>query len=175
MTSIDLQRRTVNGHFQATTIINTIPWTIWSSMAAVPAEIAVRIAELLHVGIDVDYHPESLSTSTHWTYEPREELPHHRSLVRHNFLPGSRGYWTETNTRRSVSAEGFRHRSDYSYPVNTRSKPATITAVLAWARSHGIIGAGRWGLWEHMNSDVAVAEAMRLASTLVAKQGAGPA
>jgi len=173
VTSIDLERRVVNGRFQADTIVSTIPWTRWPAMAAVPAEIAARIAELEHVGIDVDYHPESMPTTAHWSYEPREELPHHRHLLRHNFCPGSRGHWTETNARRSRPASGFRHHAEFSYPVNTRAKPDAIAAVLAWARGHGVVGAGRWGLWEHMNSDVAVAEALRLAATLA--PGSAPA
>jgi hypothetical protein len=35
-----------------------------------------------------------------------------------------------------------------------------------WARGAGVVGLGRWGRWDHMNSDVAVAEALAMAATL---------
>ncbi|MDD5706851.1 MAG: FAD-dependent oxidoreductase [Kiritimatiellae bacterium] len=164
---IDVTRRTVNGRFTADTVISTIPWSEWPRMADIPDEIADRMAELVHVGIDVDYCSDNLSSRAHWIYEPCEQVPHHRILVRHNFCPGSRGYWTETNALRSGPAGIFRHRNEFAYPVNTRGKPEAVSAILAWAATQRIIGAGRWGKWEHMNSDVAVAESIRLAGDLV--------
>jgi hypothetical protein len=107
-------------------------------------------------------------SAAHWIYDPRQEVAHHRSLLRHNFCPGAPGHWTETNAGRSGAAEGFRHHNDLAYPLATRATPDAIAAVLAWAGRHGIIGAGRWGRWEHVNSDVAVSEALALAATLVA-------
>jgi protoporphyrinogen oxidase len=168
VTGIDLERRTVNGRFRAGTIITTIPWTDWPTIASLPPAVAARVAELGHVAIDVDYHPASAPTAAHWIYDPSPEVAHHRSLLRHNFCPGAHGHWTETNARRSGPATGFRHHNALAYPLATRGTPAAIAAVLAWASRHGIIGAGRWGRWEHVNSDVAVAEALALAATLVA-------
>ncbi len=166
VTGIDIEPRIVNGQFAAKTIISTIPWTVWPTIAAVPANIAQRISELVHIPIDVDYHPERLATTAHWTYEPREEVAHHRILVRHNFCPRSSGYWTETNARRSGKATHFRHHNKFAYPVNTRGKPAAVAAIQEWAAAKQIIGAGRWGTWEHMNSDIAVAEGLRLAEQI---------
>ena len=40
--------------------------------------------------------------------------------------------------------------------MNTRGKPAAMATIEAWARARGITPLGRWGRWEHMNSDVAV-------------------
>ena len=94
---------------------------------------------------------------------------HHRLLLRSNFCTGSRGYWTETNAARSGEAANFRHRNEFAYPVNTLGKPEAIGAVLKWAAGHSIVGVGRWGKWEHMNSDVAVAEALGVARTLVGR------
>lgn len=169
VTSIDVDRRIVNGTFHADTIISTIPWTLWPGIAEVPATIANRIAELVHIPIDVDYHPENLPTTAHWTYEPREEVAYHRILVRHNFCPGARGYWTETNSVRNTAAKHFRHRNEFAYPVNTRGKPEAVAAILAWAQTKGIVGAGRWGTHEHMNSDIAVAEGIKLACSLTSR------
>jgi protoporphyrinogen oxidase len=166
VTSIDLESRIVNGQYQADTIISTIPWTLWPKIANVPDDITAKISQLVHIPIDVDYHAENIPTDAHWTYEPREEVAHHRILVRHNFCPGSSGYWTETNAVRNGPAQGYRHRNEFAYPVNTQGKPEAVAAILAWASDKGIIGAGRWGTWEHMNSDIAVAEALTLAEKL---------
>jgi protoporphyrinogen oxidase len=168
VTDIDLERRTVNGRFRAETIITTIPWTDWPVLTRVPPAVAACIAQLGHVAIDVDYHPASMPTAAHWLYDPRPEVAHHRSLLRHNFCPGAHGHWTESNASRSGAADGFRHRNALAYPLGTRGTPEAVAVVLDWARRHGVIGAGRWGRWEHVNSDVAVSEALALAATLVA-------
>jgi UDP-galactopyranose mutase len=59
-----------------------------------------------------------------------------------------------------------RFHNEFAYPINTLGKPEVVQRILAWGRSNGIIGLGRWGRWEHMNSDVAVAEALQMASEL---------
>jgi protoporphyrinogen oxidase len=172
VTSLDLEGRIVNGKWRADTIVSTIPWTVWPQVARVPASVARRIDELVHTAVDVTYEPENLPTPAHWVYEPREDLAQHRLLVRHNFCGGARGHWTETNAVRSAPARSFRHHNAFAYPVNTRGKPDAIAAVLAWSVTHGVVGAGRWGTWEHLNSDVAVAEALQTADR-IASGGAG--
>lgn len=167
VTSIDVGNRIVNGAFRADRIVTTIPWTLWPQLAVIPAEIAGSIKELVSIPIDVDYFPENTPGNAHWIYEPREDISYHRILPRHNFCPGSHGYWTETNAARSRAVVHFRHRNEFAYPVNTKAKPAAVQNVLSWAGSNGIIGAGRWGTWEHMNSDVAVSEALVLACKLL--------
>lgn len=172
ITSIDLERRVVNGAWCGKRIVSTIPWTAWPAVADVPGSITQQIGALVHTAVDVGYHPERLPTPAHWVYEPREDVAHHRLLVRHNFCPGSRGYWTETNARRAGPSTGFRHRNEFAYPVHTRGKPEAVQSVLAWAASRGVVGVGRWGTWEQVNSDVAVAEALRAADAL-ARNGDG--
>lgn len=174
VTGIDLENRIVNGTWEAGTVISTIPWKLWPAIAAVPEDLVRHIGKLQHVAVDIDYRQGRLATPAHWIYEPGEEFPHHRILVRHNFCPGSRGSWTETNARRSGPAAGFRHRNEYAYPANTRDKPEAIRAILDWGRGRGIIGAGRWGTWEHMNSDVAVAAGAELAKALAGSAAPGP-
>jgi len=105
--------------------------------------------------------------NSHWTYEPSESIPYHRLLLRHNFCENARGYWTETNSSRSGPARGFRHRNEFAYPVNTLGKPAAIARIAQWAKAHRILPLGRWGTWEHMNSDVAVDDAMRAAEVAI--------
>lgn len=167
-TNIDVNQRTINSEWSAETIVTTIPWTVWNETAELPDYVTRTIERLRFSSIDVDYFPQTLETRAHWVYDPDENTAHHRLLCRSNFCAGSRGYWTETNSSRSAAATSWRYRNVYAYPLNTRDKPESITQILDWARSHSIIGLGRWGRWEHMNSDVAVFEAIALAQQLVA-------
>lgn len=166
---IDLPSRTINGRWQAETIISSIPWTLWSTYCPLPEDILTAIARLKNAPIDVDYYPETLNSPAHWTYDPDESVAYHRLLLRSNFVPGARGYWTETNSARSLKTDGIRFHNDFAYPINTLDKPEAVDRILSWFRTQGIIGLGRWGRWEHMNSDVAVAEALQLASELTNK------
>jgi protoporphyrinogen oxidase len=167
---INIESRIINNQWQADTIINTIPWPCWTSAVDIPEAIRRKIAELEHVSINVDYQPENLNSHAHWIYDPSNSVSHHRQLLRHNFCPGSRGYWIETNAKRSPDAVSyFRNHNDFAYPINTQRKPEAIKAILEWAKSKRIVGAGRWGTWEHMNSDIAVHEAMLLADKLLAE------
>ncbi len=162
--TIDLSTQTINGIYQADTIINSIPWTHWLEMTSnLPEIIRENIKKLVNISIDVDYQQNTLPTKAHWIYEPCEKTAHHRMLIRSNFCPGSRGYWTECNAMRSLPTNGFRHHNEYAYPVNTLEKPKAINIILEWAKKNKIYGLGRWGKWEHMNSDVAVAEALIMA------------
>jgi hypothetical protein len=87
--------------------------------------------------------------------DPDEAPAHPRRLVRSNFCPGSKGCWTETNANRSGAVKHFRHHNEFAYPVNTLGKPEAVEAIGRWATGRGIQPLGRWGTWEHMNSDVA--------------------
>ena len=158
--SIDLNNRTVNGSWQADTIINTIPWTLWPQFCHIPQQVLTDIRQLRNIAVDIDYQPETLDTRCHWIYEPDAAIAHHRLLVRSNFCTGARGYWSETNASRSQAHEGWRHRNEFAYPLNTLGKPKAVQRILQWATGHGVVGVGRWGKWEHMNSDIAVAEAL---------------
>ncbi|MFZ4115252.1 MAG: protoporphyrinogen/coproporphyrinogen oxidase [Chthoniobacterales bacterium] len=168
VTKIDLPNKIINDTYQAENIITSIPWTLWLKIASsLPEIICESIEKLVNISIDVDYQQKTLSTPAHWMYEPREEIPYHRILVRSNFCLGSQGYWTECNAVRSPQAQGFRHHNEYAYPVNTLEKPKAIETILDWGRENKIYGLGRWGKWEHMNSDIAVAEAIATAEKLL--------
>lgn len=166
---VDLSTRTVNEDIRAEKIVSSIPWTAWPGFSDVPVTVKSNIDRLEHASIDVDYVGDTLATTAHWVYDPDESIPHHRILCRSNFSSGSRGYWTETNSKRAGAETAWRHRNDYAYPLNTSGKPEAMGRILAWANPLGIEGLGRWGTWEHMNSDVAVSQAIA-----AAKQMAGP-
>ncbi len=160
--SVDLGTITINESWRADHIFNSAPWHHWLRWTDIPESVASDIRELRNAGIDVDYVPETFDGQAHWIYEPAQSLAHHRKLLRSNFCPGSCGYWTETNSVRSVSTTGWRHTNPYAYPVNTIGKPERVARILEWAKANQVTGFGRWGTWEHMNSDIAVKSALAL-------------
>ena len=162
---IDLANRVVNGEYHYDQLVSTIPWPCWRSWDILPADIDSAVSRLVHTSVDVDYVPRLEETDSHWTYEPSDKVSYHRALFRHNFSSGARGYWTETNIQRSGPGAQFRHRNEYAYPVNTLSKPESVSAISRWALANHILPLGRWGTWEHMNSDVAVDLALKAANT----------
>jgi len=163
---IGLKTRTINHRWQAETIISTIPWTRWPDYCELPESVVSAISHLKNASIDVVYHSETLDNPSHWIYEPDENISYHRLLLRSNFISGARGYWTETNATRTKETSGICFQNEFAYPINTKDKPQAIDYILDWARSNGVVGMGRWGRWEHMNSDNAVDEALQMASEL---------
>ena len=174
VTSVDVETRTVNDKFRGKRIINTIPWPLWWELAALPGDVAEAAGRLRHTSIDVDYVGRNETSDAHWIYIPDEDVPHHRLLCRNNFIAGARGGWTETNSARSGPPGKWRHHNTFAYPLNTIAKPDDIELVLTWARSQEIYGLGRWGEWEYMNSDVAVAHALDLAGELLLREQEAP-
>lgn len=168
VTSIDFETLTVNGTIQADWIINTTPWPELKNGKNLPSVISNQINLLMHNSLDVVYRPGPVQTNAHWIYFSDEKLPYHRILYRQNFLPGSHGAWEEINTLRSTDSPLLVHRNKYAYPLNTRQKPQAIKTILEWARGQNIFGLGRWGEWEHMNSDIAISKALSLAEQLTA-------
>lgn len=166
--SIDFETKTVNGVYRAEKIINTVPWTEFRTISGMPEEIKRNLQELKHSSVVIEYVPERLDTKAQWIYYPDEELSYHRILVRHNFCPESKGYWTETNRDRVTEKKNtFSYTNEYAYPLNTVEKPEAIKKLLAWCRQKDVFGLGRWGEWEHYNSDAVVELAMQLADEML--------
>lgn len=165
---IDFMTNTVNdsdhGCYQGDFIINTIPWTAFDKLCGMPEKLQKKIRELSYSSVVIEYVPKKLDTKAHWIYYPGETIPYHRILVRHNFCPGAKGYWTETNKERAANREDrFSYENKYAYPLNTVEKPKIMQEVLEWCRGKRVFGLGRWGEWEHYNSDAVVERAMELA------------
>lgn len=172
--AIDFSTRTVttdDGHqFQADLIITTIPWMEFETIKGMPQELQASIGQLKYSSIQTEYFPEHLDTEAQWIYYPDPKLPYHRILVRHNFCPNSRGYWTETNSERVGMEEPndrFKYMNQYAYPLNTISKPEIMDKLLSWSKAQKVLGLGRWGEHQHYNSDVTVDLALKLADQLV--------
>lgn len=171
ITSLDYETKTVNSTYRADKIIVTIPWNAINEHIGLPENLKDNIGALKYSSIVTRYVPEDLDTKAHWIYYPDPARSYHRILVRHNFCPGSKGYWTETNlTRFNESAEqasGCTYFvNEYAYPLNTIGKQEKIKELLDYTKTKGIYGLGRWGEWQHYNSDVVMKRAMELGSLL---------
>ena len=148
-------------------IISTIPWNSIELVNA-PSEVKDAVKGLKHTSIEVTYHEEDMDTDAQWIYFPDEDKDYHRILVRKNFYPGAKGYWTETRSERYHAEKGaVNFTSEYAYPINTLNKPQQMQCILSFARSCGIYGVGRWGEHTHYNSDASVELAMNLAKELL--------
>jgi protoporphyrinogen oxidase len=167
--SLNITQRKINQEISADRIINTIPWGALSLEGA-PEEIVRASQALVNAGISVDYVASEYPGDDHWVYIPDENVPHHRILNRRTFVPGSGGYWTETNLERLKTAGSERFINEYAYPVNTVDKPELIRRITAYAAGFGVTGAGRWGTWSHINSDVAVRQGIELVNSLLTRE-----
>ena len=66
-----------------------------------------------------------------------------------------------------MKSECFSYVNQYAYPLNTIGKPAVMEKLLASAEQSNVIGLGRWGEWQHYNSDLVVKLAIELADRCV--------
>lgn len=178
VTVLDAVQRNVlladGSSYCADVIVTTIPWRSFVQIKGMPQGLLGDIAKLKHSGIETRYYNKNLDTQAQWIYYPDEALAYHRILVRHNFCPGSRGYWTETNLERTgrippEEAANFHYVNEYAYPLNTLGKPGQMEAVMQWAKAHGIYPLGRWGEHQHYNSDLTVEKAMEMAQKMTKK------
>ena len=167
---IDFNSRTVisnNTTYTADNIITTIPWTEFESICGMPNNIQKEIEEFKYTSVNIEYFPQTQKTQAHWIYIPDIDIPYHRILVRHNFCPNSKGYWTETNSTRSAKnkTSKFLYTNQYAYPLNTIKKSTAIDKIISWTKTKKVYGLGRWGEWQHYNSDVVVKRALNLFDT----------
>jgi len=159
----------VNGEFEGDVIVNTAPWKEYSEIKGLPENLKKNIEDIKYSSIVIDYKPEDLGTKAQWVYYPDPALDYHRILVRSNFCPNSKGYWTETNLTRfkpEKSVEGNYFVNDYAYPLNTIGKNEKMKELLDYLKPKNIYGLGRWGEWQHYNSDVCVDLALKFGDSL---------
>lgn len=153
---LDCEKTTINDTYSAEYIINTIPWTEFKDISGCHAKIAGYCKELPYTSLEVRYFEEDREDNAHWVFYPDLNLPYHRRFYRNNFIEGGHGGFYETNTERLVPAEGWKYVNQYAYPCNTVKKREMIKAILQEMEKHNIFGVGRWGEWEHFNSDTVV-------------------
>ena len=165
---IDFNKMTVlcvNGEsFSAEKIVTTIPWKEFKILDGMPYDIKKSINKLRHSSIQIKYVSKSLDTDAHWIYYPDPKLTYHRILVRHNFLPNSREYWTETNCENLDvwTEDEYAFYNKYAYPLNTLKKPEIMARLVNWCKERNVYPLGRWGEHQHYNSDLTVQKAMDL-------------
>lgn len=165
---LDVEKRLVNGTYKADNIITTIPWTEFRTITNEKTDYRALVQRLKYSSVVIDYVNREMKTDAQWVYYPDLELAYHRILVRNSFSLGT-GYWTETNSKRfQGEVDGVRtFFNKYAYPLNTLNKPDTMNEILTKMRKNRIYGLGRWGEWEHYNSDVVIKRAIDLADNLM--------
>ena len=175
VSAIDFQRQeimTTDGtKLNAKHIITTVPWDSFKTIG-MPSALQHSIRLLKHTSVQIEYVSKPLKTTAHWIYYPASGISYHRILVRHNFCPNSKGYWTETNGDRvsiTKGNKGFKYLNAYAYPLNTIGKNERMAELLDWAQEHRVFGLGRWGEHQHYNSDLTVKLALDLADKLIGK------
>lgn len=168
VSAFDVKNLVINNTYQGNLMINTIPWSYLEKGNGIPDQIRDQINTLEFSSIVVEYHENmEVDTRAHWTYFPDEKLDYHRILWRENFCGNSKGAWTETNLKRYQPMENkYHYLNHFAYPLNTIRKQQAIQEILEWGRMNRIIGLGRWGEWEHFNTDVVVEKALRLSECL---------
>lgn len=156
--------------YSADIIITTVPWSGFGEMKGIPENLLSDIGKLKYSSVEVEHYPQHLETDAQWIYYPDQTLPYHRILVRHNFCPKSRGYWTETRNERvrkeKKENEVFSYMNKYAYPLNTIGKLEIMDGLLSFSAQKGVFGLGRWGEHCHYNSDLTVKLAMDLVDKL---------
>ena len=166
--ALDVVNHVINSDIEAEVIVNTSPWTAFESIAGISAAARDAIDALKHTSVDIEYVGKNLDTPAQWIYLPDPSLPEHRLLVRHNFCPGSRGYWKETRRERSPELKPGTERftMDYAYPLNTIGKNELMRSLLDELAASKVHGLGRWGEWQHYNSDLVVDLALKFADRM---------
>lgn len=168
VSEFDFTKNEINGTFKADCIISTIPWQEFSVLKGMPEELQLKIRELKHSSISVEYFNKNMETDAHWIYYPDMDLSYHRILIRHNFCNGAKGCWTETNLERTDKSTNMnKFINKYAYPLNTIKKPVIMQEILNWIKTKNIYGLGRWGEHQHYNSDVTVKLSINLAKKLL--------
>ena len=168
--SIDLESRRVNDISGAEVVINTAPWTSFDRIEGASDGFMEAVGRLQYSSIVVKYLPDVEDEAVNWEYFPDRSIDHHRILYRNTFAEGSKGSWAEINKKRYDPSEGdTAFETEYAYPLNTIDKPEAVCAILKEAGEHDIYGLGRWGEWEHYNSDLVVELAMDLTDKLIGR------
>lgn len=165
---MDVEKRSVNQEICGEVVINTVPWKDFT-IYGLDQDTVRKIDELKYTSIVTEYVPSVLDTDAQWIYIPDEEKQYHRLLIRHNFSKKALGYWREINTDRfenENNADIIYYNNQYAYPLNTMNKPSVMENLLKELALYRIYGLGRWGEWQHYNSDIVVDKAIRMADEI---------
>jgi protoporphyrinogen oxidase len=157
--SINIKNKLINNKYKFDLLISTIPLTNLKNNNF-PFQINKILDELKHTSVRIDYFDELINTKAQWVYDPDLATSYHRILNVPNFYNSQKGFWTETNENRSKVKSRYSFYNEFSYPLNTVNKIKQMNKITKWANKHNVYLLGRWGTWRHINSDIAVKEAI---------------
>lgn len=161
----------VNDRYKAKNVINTVPWRELNFQKE--AYIQNLINCLRHSGIAVSFKNESEHFSNaeffHWCFLPGQHTLAHRVYQTRAYCKSNdyNCYAYETNLDAWRNAERdkdllYFYENEYAYPVPAKGRSNQISEILRCLEGRNLYGLGRWGQWQHFNSDVCIYEAMSL-------------
>ncbi len=164
----------IDKQYRAKNIINTAPWE--SLLRPMGANMFKPFFEkflpgLKYTSLDVTYKKRTYKTDAHWTYIPDLDIEYHRVFYVNNYAPSNPDSYlmTETNNLRVDSGyinPNYVFLNKYAYPIPLKSKNKAMKDILTHYDQWNFYGLGRWGTWQHHNSDVCIFEAMELLNRL---------
>ncbi len=160
----------INKRYRAKNIINTLPWNALSGRELLDDS---SLNELKNTSLVVSYFRGIHNDNYQWCYIPSEYVKWHRSYNVGTYSEDMKGYLMfETNLKRwnkqskPTIVENIFH-NEYAYPIPLKNKETVISSILEKYSEVNFHGLGRWGQWQHHNSDVCIMEAMRLFRRLI--------
>lgn len=170
------QKWLINKEFHAKNIINTAPWDSLSHHFNVVNFFKDRMCMLKATSLDVTYKKREYKTDVHWTYIPDLNIDHHRIFYVNNYAVNNKDSYlmTERNNLRGFSFDPgyitenstYSFFNKYAYPIPLIGKKIAMMNILDHYNKKNFYGLGRWGTWQHHNSDVCILEAMELLNKL---------
>jgi protoporphyrinogen oxidase len=171
----------VDENFTAKNIINTAPWESLSEPMNLSmdftSEFFVRhLPNLKYTSLAVTYKKREYKTDVHWVYIPDLNIDQHRIFYVNNYADGNPDKYTMTERRvenNRGELEKFNTQfpdlvcvNEYAYPIPLKGKNEAMKEILDHYSKRNFYGLGRWGTWQHHNSDVCIFEAMELLNKL---------
>ncbi len=136
------------------------------------------LPNLKYTSLDVTYKKRQYKTDVHWTYIPDLNIDNHRVFYVNNYAVNNPDSYLmlETNSTRSrfspdnelnLLGEGnYNFHNEFAYPIPLKGKNEAMAKILSYYENVGLHGLGRWGTWQHHNSDVCIFNAMELLNKL---------
>ncbi len=150
-------------------IINTVPWTALSNLL----DINDLLINIKNTSLVVTYECYHNTEGYQWLYTPDLNLAHHRQFNVNSYAQNNKTktLMKECNLERFTSERKFvkTYLNRFAYPVPLKGKNEQMKNLLGKCETMNIYGLGRWGTWEHHNSDVCIFNAMELFNRLEEK------
>lgn len=167
----------VNDKYCAKFVLNTAPWNSLFKALGKPKELKDDFKYLQSNSIVISLFKENIVNNWHWLYIPDENKLYHREFYIPNFSKSSAkdGVYTETNRKRWLSGGSFKrnnksaiyeHIIDNAYPIPVIGHSKSANKIIEYYRDRNLIGIGRWGQWQYLNSDVCIKYAIDFVNSI---------